>query len=418
MNLLQTLTQAADAEQVQLQALPPHAAASHDEHLRQHYALLLAALLCAQPQVSESQSRLLLLLLDALRLGDQRGALFAQARALEPEPLLEAARLLRTAGLGPHLLLDALVLLRLDAPLAPDAVSLIGELAHFLGLEPEHIATHAAHAADLLGLHGRTSLLAPYWPERLPQPLTAEALAQGLEGGLWYLESDLAVNFVWQAQNAVLHFAPGATLSTHAQSDNTHLSGCTLHLAHLVFVGQASVELEQCRFTGDYAHNSASATATTPKKGEKGAAEAPAAPAPRSVLRCNASKLSASDCHFATPQACAIEVNQADLILKNCQFIGCGHEQALAGAVVHNNDGCGQEIHACHFEACRGSAAGAIWNWNLRQVSSCTFIDCVRSTAEASELAVYTKNEPQGSPAVRECVFRDCSVYIDRKSVV
>ena len=73
MNLLNTLTLAADEEQLRLHPLPGHAAASQNEHLRRHYALLLAAVLTAQPGVSAPQTRLLRLLLDSLKLGDIRG---------------------------------------------------------------------------------------------------------------------------------------------------------------------------------------------------------------------------------------------------------------------------------------------------------------------------------------------------------
>ena len=91
MNLLDTLTRAADEEQLRLRPLPEHAAATQAEHLRRHYALLLAAVLTAQPTVSEPQTRLLRLLLDALKLGDIRGPLFEQARKLTEHVKVVAA---------------------------------------------------------------------------------------------------------------------------------------------------------------------------------------------------------------------------------------------------------------------------------------------------------------------------------------
>ena len=158
MNLLDTLTRAADEEQLRLRPLPTHAAATQAEHLRQLYALLLASVLTAQPAVSEPQTRLLRLLLDALKLGDIRGQLFAQARELEPAPLLEAARLIREAGFAHHLVVDVLVLLRLDAPLGDEAARLAGELAAFLGLTETDLATRAGDASDILGLNTTKAL--------------------------------------------------------------------------------------------------------------------------------------------------------------------------------------------------------------------------------------------------------------------
>ena len=91
MQLIDQLTRAADEEQLLLQPLPPHSAVGQEEHLRRHYALLLAALLATQPQVSEAQNRLFLLLLHSLQLSDIRAALFEEARALENDTLLETA---------------------------------------------------------------------------------------------------------------------------------------------------------------------------------------------------------------------------------------------------------------------------------------------------------------------------------------
>jgi len=111
MNLRDTMKRAADNEQLKLKPLPEHIIAPQPEHLRLHYALLLAALLSAQKTISETQTRLTCLLLDAIQLGDIRGALFEQARKLDEETLINAARLIRDAGLARHLLVDALVLL-------------------------------------------------------------------------------------------------------------------------------------------------------------------------------------------------------------------------------------------------------------------------------------------------------------------
>ena len=138
--LLDLLRRAADAEQVRLQPLSAHAASEEEEHLRQHYALVLAALLTAQPQVSEPQSRLFMLLLDALQLGDQRAPLFEQARELAPDTLLEAARLIREQDYAEELLVDALVLLRLDATQAEvwlNENNLLAGVKMLLGVDPK-----------------------------------------------------------------------------------------------------------------------------------------------------------------------------------------------------------------------------------------------------------------------------------------
>ncbi len=165
MSLRDTMKRAADKEQVKLKPLPEHLIASLPEHLRQHYALLLAALLSAQTSISETQTRLTCLLLDSLQIGDIRGALFEQARELGEEITVEAARLIRDAGLARHLLVDALILLRLDKPIDEDISGLISELAAFLDVDDKNLGACSRVAARILGLGvARSDAAAKKWP--------------------------------------------------------------------------------------------------------------------------------------------------------------------------------------------------------------------------------------------------------------
>ena len=385
--LLDLLRQAADDEQLRLQPLPAHAAAQEEEHLRQHYALLLAALLTAQPQVSEPQSRLFMLLLDALQLGDQRAPLFEQARELAPDTLLEAARLIREQDYAEELLVDALVLLRLDAPLSDETVQLLGELAAFLGLADDTVQRRSLHAAQILGLgENSNEQLAKHWPKGIPYALTKEDLQRGLMGGMWYLDQDLAVNFHWQAEDAVLIFAPGVTLNTAASDGATRLQGCHLQNAGLVFTGAGSLTMNHCDWRGDYA-------------------------APRIALESQGIEVTVTNSHFVTRNANALTVNQGALTIRASQFIACGAAQYFAGAIVHSNNT--RDIQHCRFEECVGIHAGALHVYNLWGVAHCEFIAC-RSTAkkEVADLAIYTSNEAQASPALTACVFRQCSLSI------
>ena len=169
MKLLGTMKRAADIEQLKLKPLPKHIIASLPILLRQNYALLLAALLSAQPSISETQTRLTCLLLDALELGDIRGTLFAQARKLDEETPVKAARLIRDAGLARHLLVDALVLLRLDLPLDDELAGLISEFSSFLDVDAEDLKTCSKGAAAILGLHTSRSVVASkQWPGTFP----------------------------------------------------------------------------------------------------------------------------------------------------------------------------------------------------------------------------------------------------------
>lgn len=152
MSLHSIIKRAADEEQLKRNPLRAHVAASESENLRLQYALLLSALLNAQPGISEHQSRLLCLLLDSLGLGDIRGSLFEQARELNEEITLQAARLIHEYWLEPFLLVDALVLLRLDVPLDDEVAGLISELASLLNVNEEHLGRCSQVAAVILGL--------------------------------------------------------------------------------------------------------------------------------------------------------------------------------------------------------------------------------------------------------------------------
>lgn len=414
MNLLNILTIAADEEQLRLHPLPEHAVAKQAEHLRQHYALLLAAVLTAQSIISESQTRLLRLLLDSLKLGDIRGQLFEQTRELTPEPLLEAARLIREAGFAPHLLLDVLVLLRLDAPLSDEAARLAGELAAFLGLNEAELTTRAIDASEILGLDVDTQVsahsdvtkqeiedvvdmpidlhafsLADFWPGQLRQPLTRQALRAGLEGGLWVLNSVLDVDFVWQANDAVLFFHNDVTLNTFAKEGNIKITGCRLANVVLDFHGNCNIALTNCNWQGKY-NKKLNRTALRIIGGREAR-----------LLNCN----------FYTVNARTIYINTS-LTIGNCSFTYCGHESMDGGAILLSDYS--KNITNCRFDRCLASKGGAIWVENLYGVHTCEFVACQSislSKQGAGDIAVYAAKNTV-DPVLTNCMFRQTSISV------
>lgn len=405
MKLLETLTRAADEEQLRLHPLPEHAATQQAEHLRRHYALLLTAVLTAQLTVSESQTRLLCLLLDALKLGDIRGSLFDQARTLEPEPLLEAARLIREAGFAQHFVLDALVLLRLDAPLGDDSIHLVGELAAFLGLDVATLTTRVEDAMDILGLNGskvddsntrteditaeKPAQLAELWPAYLSQPLTAAALRAGLHGGLWLLNSDLDVDFPWQANDAIFIFRNGATLNTFAKEGEIEITGCRLLNAALDFQGNCSVTLERCEWRGNYDPSTK-----------------------RTALNSIGQALTVADCKFSTLNARTISVQDSYLKVTESRFIHCGHAELNGGAIWHSDHS--REIHNCYFKSCLAAHGGAIFVNKLYDISQSEFVACeslALQSKHAGDIAIYS-NKTHKPKSVSNCIFRKTSLSV------
>lgn len=415
MNLLNTLTTGADEEQLRLHPLPEHAIASQNEHLRSHYALLLAAVLTAQQVVSEPQTRLLRLLLDSLKLGDIRGQLFDQARELEPEALLEAVRLIREAGFAHHLVVDALVLLRLDAPLNDEAARLAGELANFLGLDESALVMRAMDASDILGLgtaeaaHSqleaentdddagedveqrpavRPVQLSELWPAQLRQPLTEQALRAGLQGGLWVLNANLDVDFAWQATDAILFFRNGAILNTFAKEGAIKLTSCRLVDAVLDFQGACTITLERCDWQGNYD---------------------PAAN--RTALTSNGQVLTVTDCQFSTRNARAILVANNALVLTGSCFTRCGHGEINGGSVCHTDHK--RNIENCRFDRCLATYGGAIFVNYLYGIKKCEFIFCKSLSLcekNAGDIAVY--GTARNTNDILNCVFRKTSLRI------
>ena len=414
MNLLDTLTRAADEEQLRLRPLPEHAAATQAEHLRRHYALLLAAVLTAQPTVSEPQTRLLRLLLDSLKLGDIRGPLFEQARKLTPEPLLEAARLIREAGFARHLVLDAMVLLRLEAPLGDDTVRLVGELACFLDLSESELAWRAHDAADILGLHAdetlkdttehdgpaaelaweRARLLANVWPNRLTQPLTADALRQGLKNSFYMLDADLEVDFSWSAENVTFLFRNGATLRTFGSDIKIKISDCQLFNAALEIEGgqgECQATLERCNWRGDYDSM-----------------------ARISALKCRRTALTVRDSSFVTLNARAIRAQLKTLTVKSSTFTHCGHAELYGGAIWHSDEK--RSIEDCQFDRCVAALGGALRFNRIADIKKCKFLNC----KSKEEIKGFKKNEATiaifanygDTHSIYECKFHKSSSFI------
>lgn len=425
MNLLSTLRAASDEEQLRLQPLPRHAAARQDEHLRRHYALMLAAVLTSRAAVSEHQTRLLRLLLDSLQLGDIRAELFEQTRSITDDALKEALRLIRDAELASHLMVDALVLLRLDTPLDDEATQLATELAAFLGLDNPGLEQAVAAASAVLGVTEADEVArieSDLWPGALRRPLTPEALRRGLHGGLWVLNKDLHVDFPWQSVGATLISLNGAVLRTAlatkaeplvplglaADTDGNRSEGelkagqslldnTTLLNFRLEITGanDGRLLMRRCKWVGTY-------------------------PEPASALVSLAAPIELQHCTFQLKGARAAQVQNAALSVSSCQFTGCGAATLDGGALWHSS---GQSFNVIEsrFEECVGAKGGAIWIPTMYQhaIVRSEFNDC-RSTAwpkddAATGIAAFSESIKEGGTVI-DSAFKRCSLCIGTSS--
>ena len=467
LSLPQWLAAAADEEAPNLKPLPAHGAAEHDEHTRERYAWLLAALLAQQESVSETQSRLFYLLLAALKLGDCRAALFEAAREFDKSDLVEAARLVREAGIGAALVLDAMVLLRLDQPLTEEQARMLADLAALLKLEEKTLTAATAATAITLGLPD-----APFPPKPGDLPLNARAvwmgdggtfildaaaLAAGIDGGRWRVMETIEVNFGWRIENAEVIFEPGASISTIPVCDEGILvleNGTLVQKANDVeiihckftnpiFKFNGRVKAEHCIFAGEYPQEEAVSAITL-------AGVYPVDEAKETISLDGSSIF--SHCHFDTRNARALSIGEkAGCRVEYCEFSDCGSSKLDGGAIsvsinISYSDvyglltGCSRKVASVfggfltaknsRFLSCNAKGAGAVYggfvepknteflNQNLDNTSfvDCKFIDCGQINEDGSResdlaVSIYCG---QKNNILRSC-FERCSVYFERR---
>jgi hypothetical protein len=149
---LQRLLQATDALKPELYPLPRHYVAQFDEHTRESYATLLAAMLLAGGDVSANASRLFAMLLTSLGLGPIQAWLFEQANQLNQQQLKQFLQLALAEKLAPSFVLDALILSRLDSPITDGQSQLLSELVALLELPEQELPVLSFFASKVLGL--------------------------------------------------------------------------------------------------------------------------------------------------------------------------------------------------------------------------------------------------------------------------
>lgn len=143
------LLQALDRIKPELKPLPQHFITSQDQHTRELYATLLAAVLLSDGQVSEPQSRLFGMLLQSMQLEPVPARFFELAQQLDAGQLKCAIRGIQP--IGQSFTLDALILARSSTPLHQQQLQLIAELFDALDIGQE-IASITEATAFALGL--------------------------------------------------------------------------------------------------------------------------------------------------------------------------------------------------------------------------------------------------------------------------
>lgn len=120
-----------------------HPIFTQTEYCRYHYALLLVAVIQSLPIINNRQIFLIVMLLDAIGVGDIRCSLYETARSLSVATLKDAVNQIKETCHSHDLMLDSLILLSLGEPINDETECLIAEYAAILGINAEELRDFA-----------------------------------------------------------------------------------------------------------------------------------------------------------------------------------------------------------------------------------------------------------------------------------
>lgn len=123
-----------------------------DEHTRLNYARFLATLLLVNGNPSERQSRLFNLLLDSMDMNGQLPAVLESATKFDQKSLDASLDLIAQSNLENCLLVDSMVLSRIDNQLSSEQIQILSEISEFLDISELRISVLTRCAADILGI--------------------------------------------------------------------------------------------------------------------------------------------------------------------------------------------------------------------------------------------------------------------------
>ena len=325
-----------------------HFAVKCDEHSRETYATLLAALLLNGDQISAGQSGVFKMLLNSLQLEDIQPKLFERAQTLNQDALREFLRVVDQNGLAISFFMDALVLCRLDAPLADGQHQLLSELADLLHVLEDDLAVIANLAAIALGLPCTSDIPLGFdyakvqaWYDFLFRPLTAERLASGVVTGLWKITEPLRVTNAWRMEKAHVRFDENGSLDTNAAGqvviDHSHLERPLM-----VFSGALTFSMNYTEITGDYPEFSGKTAFSFDEISN--------------AVFC--------DLNVFTRHARSFLLQRSYASFARCNFVDCGSSKLIGGAIAMSGVG---KSYGCDDRK---------WNSNIC-ISNSNFTRCV-----------------------------------------
>jgi hypothetical protein len=391
---LQQLLDAIQTEKHATQPLALHRIAGLDEHTREYYGLLLAAVLRVHPSIGRAQSRMFALLLEAMGLPDHQASLFERTQVLSATDLSESRRLITEHGLTQSFLLDICILLRVEGPLSDDDLQLCAELADLLQVDGENLSDLVALALHVLGI--KTLQAFPeafdfgdcaHWLEFIFEEVTDTKLKAGLQPGLWVLKQAIEMDTGWSLKNVTLFFTAGAKLDIDATEDTiVSITNCRLINPVMHFKGQSlAFNIQDSTVEGCYFEH-----------------------VQLTAFRFDDIKAAnVKNTYFATRNARAVHAFRTVLRFERCRFNECGNRHLAGGALairtpmitksflIFDHKNTEIVLVDCQFIRCTASLGGALridrLDYRFTYIKDCLFADC-SSTELGMDYAVYVSD--------------------------
>lgn len=248
-SILNRLLNDMDEEQIQRHPLQPHGIVGLKEDEKRLYATFLATLLIDQP-ISTSQSRLLMMLLDSMKLSIQLPDLYVSVAEVDKTKLQAFLKLADEKALSPVFLMDALVLCRLDKSLTENQAKSLAEFVSLLSVD-DAMLVDIVHLSNKVlsyqennenavaeAIKDKTSLtidfdyeLLKHWHEFSYQVLTSDLLNKKLTGGSWIVTSLLELSKGLDIEKSILYFSNTAKVKLNKGSliiKEAYLNGCLI----------------------------------------------------------------------------------------------------------------------------------------------------------------------------------------------
>lgn len=331
-----------DGLQVERHPLPDHYAVRCDNHCRELYATMLAAMLLSSGEVSDNESRLYKLLLNSLKLGDNQAKFFELAQSINKDKLREFLRVVDEHKLAQSFFMDALVLCRLDAPMTDARSRLLSQWVDLLKLDEQQTVTLSGFAANVLGLPTTASMdinfehdFIQVWKEWYFKELTLDDLKNGLQSNHWILRETINANFAITMTNVRIKFFEGAKLNVFGENEFS-IANSVLEWPEIKLSGLNKAVIKNTLVRGNYSQKNKSTAVVLEQ-----------------VRLANFSNLTVN-----TQHAQSFFLNGSLAHFSNCSFTECGRADTYGGAI--SNDGT-LIVDNCNFIRCKAKLAGAIY---------------------------------------------------------